>query len=126
MPKVHTNSCGEFLQPASQFVSNAQGCCSDREPSSIGTSNFRPLAPCETRLLVTFGSCLFFVAYCHQEKNALVLAMAKELGDLEQSKDGTITASNREVYTSVAIMLLDGFPYRGHADFFFNSRCFGP
>lgn len=32
-----------------------------------------------------------------QEKEALVRAMAKELGELEQSKDGHIRAANQEV-----------------------------
>lgn len=32
-----------------------------------------------------------------QEKEALVRAMAKELGELEQAKDGQIKAANREV-----------------------------
>ncbi len=35
-----------------------------------------------------------------QEKEALVRAMAKELGELEQAKDGQVREANREVRAS--------------------------
>lgn len=41
-----------------------------------------------------------------QEKDALVVAMAKELGELEQSKDGIITDSNREVCDAIVDIVL--------------------